>query len=354
MGKKRGKIGQHMSTDNTTSYHIPGFFIPHIAQYVSAGGADADLLYAAADIDRASFSPREHTVTEDQLYAFVKLAEKLSNEPAFGLEIGHRFNLGSFGLLSSALMSCATLRDVVQMLERYSVLVLPLLRFTSYETETELVLEITALASYPDLNQTIIEALLSCSTKMFPLLVGRHIPANRICCQFEAPPYANRFPAAMAREFSFGAEKNLICLKREYADLKLVTANSTDASSMMAECEKALIRSLQTKSLTDQVVDLVRYYLDTNPASHQIAQRLNMTERTLRRKLSEEGTNYRKLLAGIREDVAKYYLSQTKLQIGQIALKLGYGETSNFRSAFKIWTGMPPRDWRQNQRDDSR
>lgn len=337
-----------MPADNTTSHLIPGFFIPHMEEFVSARGGDAELLYVAANIDRASFLPREHTVTEDQLYAIVTSAKKLSNEPAFGLEIGHRFNLGSFGLLSSALMSCATLRDVVQMLERYSVLVLPLLRFSSFESETELVLEMTALASYPDLNQTIIEALLSCSTKMFPLLVGRHIGANRICCQFEAPPYANRFPAAMTQKFSFGAQKNLICLKREYADLKLVTANSTDASSMMAECEKALIRSQQTKSLTDKVVDLVRYYLDTNPTSHQIAQQLNMTERTLRRKLSEEGASYRKLLAGIREDVAKYYLSQTSLQIGQIALKLGYGETSNFRSAFKTWTGMPPRHWRQN------
>lgn len=327
--------------------------MPHIEEFAAAYGVDADLLYAAADIDRSSFAPAEHTVNEDKFYAFVMAAVKLSSEPAFGLEFGQRLSLGSFGLLSRALMSCATLRDVAQMLERYSVLALPMLRFISYETESELVLQVTALASYPYLNQAIIEALISCSARMFPLLVGRDIVADRIFCQFEAPPYANRFSTAMAKEFKFAAEKNLIYLKRGYADLKLVTANPTDALSTRGECERALIRSLQTQSLTDKVVDHVRYYLDTNPSSNEIALRLNMTERTFRRKLAEEGTSYRALLRGIREDVAKYYLEQTRLQIGQIAYKLGYGETSNFRSAFKNWTGMSPRGWRQNQQDDS-
>lgn len=340
-----------MTDNDATAFCIPGFFLPHIETFVASSGGDVDKLYAKAGIDRAAFMPLAHTVTEDQFYTIATTAAKLSNEPAIGLEIGQRFSLGSLGLVSQALMSCATLRDVAQMLERYSELINPLMRFSSYETESDFVLDITILSSYPDLNQMIFEAVISWSTSMLPLLLGREVTVDKISCQFEAPIYANKFLSSTARKFEFSAPKNLICIKRSYADLQLTTANPIDAASTTEECEKELTRSLQTKSLTDLVVEHLHNCMGKNPSSKEIAQQLNMTERTFRRRLAGEGTNYRSLVNDIRQELAKYYLRETHLQIAQIAFKLGYSDTSNFRNSFKSWTGMSPRAWRERELD---
>lgn len=318
--------------------------------FVAGAGGDVAALYAAANIEKGVFVPENDYLTEDQLYRLVCAARLKGNDPAIGFQIGAQFSIGSFGLLSRALMSCATLREVAQMLERYSVLVLPLVRFSSYETSKHFVVEVNALSRYPLLNQIIFEAIMACWDNIVMLLLGQRLTVDKISCCFEAHEHHQRYTEVLAREFEFAAQGNLICLKRENAALPLATANTIDAISTREQCERELIRSLQTRSLADKVRDLVRYYLDASPSSSEIATRLNMTDRSLRRKLAGEGASYRTLVQKVREEIAIYYLEETKLQVAEIALKLGYQETSNFRAAFKRWKGVSPRQWRQGSR----
>lgn len=328
-------------------YPIPGFFVPHIERYVTEMGGDARALYTAADLDRALFQPEEHSVSETQLHALIASARAQLDEPALGFEIGSRFSISSFGLLSRALMSCASLQEVARMLERYSVLVLPLVRFSTLERGQHSVVEVNALSRYPLLNQVIFEALLACWDKIVRLLVGQEVLIDRVVCSFDAPDHAQRYTELGVGKVEFSGERNLMFLRSEYASLALSTANPIDALATREACEKALIKSRQTRTLVEQVNDHLRYYLDTSPGSAEVAARLNMSERTFRRRLAEEGTSYRQLLNAVRRDIAIYYLEQTQLQVAVIALKLGYQETSNFRAAFKTWTGVSPRAWRQ-------
>ncbi len=339
-----------MTAFGASDYRIPGFFVPYVEKYVAGTGGDPSALYTAAGIKKGAFSPEQDYLSEDQLYRLVCAARAQNNDSAVGFEIGAQFSIGSFGLFSRALMSCATLREVAQMLERYSVLVLPLVRFSSYETATHFVVEINALSRYPLLNQSIFEAIMACWDNIVFLLLGQRLSVDRICCRFEKPEHYHRYIGTVAREFEFAAQRNQIYLKHSNVDLPLVTANPIDALSSREQCEKELIRSQQTRSLSDEVADLVRYYLDASPSSAEIAARLNLTDRTMRRKLAEEGASYRQLLQAVREEIALYYLQETKLQVAEIAVKLGYQETSNFRAAFKGWKGVSPRQWRQGQR----
>lgn len=336
-------------TSPRPGHRVPGLFVPHLEAFVAQTGADVDTLYAAAGISRGVFRADEDSLSEEQFYALVKQAESMSQEPAFGLVIGQQFNVGSFGLISRALMSCATLRDFARMLERYSVLVLPLVRFSTHETKEHFVIEVNAVSRYPDLNRLIFEAVISLSRKVTHLLAARNIVVLAVTCQFEAPAYAPVLRREVKGEFTFGAQQNRIYLQRTDADVELLTANPTDARVTMEECEKELLRSRQTQTLQDQVLGQIRYYLDTCPSSAEIAARLNMTDRTFRRRLASEGSSYRALLQSVRHEMATYYLEHTRLQVAQIAQKLGYAETSNFRAAFRSWTGVSPRQWRQSR-----
>lgn len=73
-----------------------------------------------------------------------------------------------------------------------------------------------------------------------------------------------------------------------------------------------------------------------------VAARLSMSKRTLQRRLEEEGGNYRALVNGTREDLARHYLTQTELSAGEIGFLLGFEDPNSFFRAFHDWTGTTP------------
>jgi AraC-like DNA-binding protein len=83
------------------------------------------------------------------------------------------------------------------------------------------------------------------------------------------------------------------------------------------------------------------------PDIDYVAERMNMSTRTLRRRLKDEGSSYRELLDEIRFGLAKEYLGKTNLSMEEICRLLGYSESGNFSHAFRRWSGQSPRQWRQ-------
>ena len=73
-----------------------------------------------------------------------------------------------------------------------------------------------------------------------------------------------------------------------------------------------------------------------------VARSLGMSERTLARKLSDEGLNFTEILQQLRRDLAVRYLDDHKLLVSKIAWLLGFRDVSAFTHGFKRWTGKTP------------
>jgi AraC-like DNA-binding protein len=73
---------------------------------------------------------------------------------------------------------------------------------------------------------------------------------------------------------------------------------------------------------------------------------MNLSERSLRRRLAGESTSYRQILDQVRETLARAYLSDTDLRVEDIAERLGYSDAANFSHAFRRWTGTAPGRYR--------
>ncbi len=84
-----------------------------------------------------------------------------------------------------------------------------------------------------------------------------------------------------------------------------------------------------------------------------LARALDLSTRTLRRRLAEQHTTCSDIIATWRIDTAKQLLRQTELPIRSIAMHLGYRHASNFERAFKRWTRLTPRTYRNRQVDDT-
>jgi AraC-like DNA-binding protein len=79
-----------------------------------------------------------------------------------------------------------------------------------------------------------------------------------------------------------------------------------------------------------------------------VAQRLGMSERTLERRLVDEGVNFSKVLQDLKATLAIRYLAEDDMPISRIAWLLGFEEVSSFSHACRRWTGKSPRELRRS------
>jgi AraC-like DNA-binding protein len=77
----------------------------------------------------------------------------------------------------------------------------------------------------------------------------------------------------------------------------------------------------------------------------EVAEKLNMTPRTLQRRLQAEGVVFRQLVESIRQHHAERLLLLNQKSIGEVSDLLGYSDVTNFSRAFRRWAGCSPRDY---------
>ncbi len=96
-----------------------------------------------------------------------------------------------------------------------------------------------------------------------------------------------------------------------------------------------MVKWLLMRSLTGGKLDI-----------RAVASTLGMSERTLQRRLTDEGTTFKQLLTQVRHELAREYLADPKLDIKEVAFLVGYEDQNSFYRAFRHWEGDTPSSWR--------
>jgi AraC-like DNA-binding protein len=107
--------------------------------------------------------------------------------------------------------------------------------------------------------------------------------------------------------------------------------------------------SIETTA-TERVVALLDELAGARPPFDEVAQRLAMSTRSLRRQLAAEGTSYQHLIDRLRRDEAVRRVARDAGQIKAIARTLGFSDPRGFRRAFQRWTGLTPQQFRERHR----
>jgi AraC-like DNA-binding protein len=113
---------------------------------------------------------------------------------------------------------------------------------------------------------------------------------------------------------------------------------------MISYCEEAISHRPRARESFRSTVENAVVPLLPHGKAHagEIARQLGVSQRTLARRLSEEGLTFSELLDNLRSDLANRHLADRDLAISQIAWLLGYRDVSAFSHAFKRWTGKAP------------
>ena len=166
-----------------------------------------------------------------------------------------------------------------------------------------------------------------------------------------APEDLAPFERLFGCEVRFGAPRTELVIPRPMLDIPLAKADPSLSSFFERHAEEMLRRMGARADATARVRRAISEALHGGDVSETyVSRRLGWSERTLRRRLGEEGTTFRQVLDDVRRELAQGWLVQSEMAIGEVAFLLGFSESSNFHRAFKRWTGQTPDEFRRSQR----
>ncbi|CAG7652487.1 helix-turn-helix domain-containing protein [Paenibacillus allorhizosphaerae] len=142
------------------------------------------------------------------------------------------------------------------------------------------------------------------------------------------------------------ATDNRLTLHRRDLDRPFISYNK----ELLEILTPVLDRSLDEQR-SRSIPEMVKWILKRNLTGGRldiraVASELGMSDRTLQRRLTDEGTTFKQLLSQARHEQAREYLADPKLDIKEVAFLIGYEDQNSFYRAFRLWEGDTPSNWR--------
>ncbi len=272
--------------------------------------------------------------------------------PEPGLLLGCNLTPGPFSVLNYLLQSSATLGDALNAAQRYQRLVGEGGELRVEQQHDRLTLLYSPLHPQHPATRMRVLAMMACWVRMMaPLLDDFRLLGVQF--RHAAPSDLAPYRSVFACPLRFAAADYTIALPRALGDAPLIPANPP-LQQLLRQHAEALLARLPSASLSARVIGLLGEQLaHGEPDRAQLARALHLSERTLQRRLAEEGCNYQQLLADTRRQLAERYLREGRLPAAEIALLLGYSEPSVFFRAFRQWTGLTPGEYRAQHASDA-
>jgi AraC-like DNA-binding protein len=148
----------------------------------------------------------------------------------------------------------------------------------------------------------------------------------------------------------FGQPENKFVFDASWLDSAPNFGNEITYSAILKLCNELMDEFQLRIGLVGKVREILLVNLMRPTSFSGVAEHLHMTTRTLRRKLQEEHTSFRKLVDELRACVAIKYLRDTDLSVEDIASALGFSDAANFRRAFRRWTQSAPYEFRERSK----
>ncbi|MCX2982922.1 AraC family transcriptional regulator [Halieaceae bacterium IMCC14734] len=278
----------------------------------------------------------------------LEAAVEATGDPGLPLRLGQRVGIDSYGTFGFALMSCANQRESIELLLRYGkVFFEP--TWESQEHDGGLLLLMSITQGTPAQQQLVTELCFSQLSFIGRSLLRAPIQGAEVHFTFPKPSNASIYQSILDAKITFGALRNQLFLPASVLDTPVKTANKSDHVVFHQQCEEMLRGLNSVEPITAAVRQLLIQSAGDFLDIAQVAERLHVSERTLRRRLEAESTSFRATFEEVRDLLAREYLAETELTVAEIAHLLDYSETVNFRRAFARWNGATPSQYRQHQ-----
>jgi len=303
-----------------------------------------------AGLPQNLFDQTRILVSTEELFALWRAIGEVSKDASIGVRLGTESSIARFHPMGLAALSTESFGAAINHMARYKRLSAP------EEILHEVVEDEWAIQFRWSLAVDIEPTILVEHCFAWVLTIAREGTGTRIKPLRVELVQPRNHTKALEKHFGCpvvcGASRNAIIFRAEDAAIPFVTRNAELLEMLAPQFDQELKARTADE---DHFIDLVRGAIQQRLTGHRpvvddVAKDLHMSSRTLQRRLQDVGSNYQRVLDEARHEMARYYLSNSVLELAEAAYLLGYEDANSFARAFRAWEGMPPKNWREAQR----
>jgi AraC-like DNA-binding protein len=290
-------------------------------------------------------TPEQHVSLSQELM-FLRNLRKASADPAVGLKVGACYPLTLFGIYGYALMSAATVMDALKLAYEFVEL-----SFAFYDHSMSFCGDNVVMSMGSNDYCADDSAMLNEREMIATLMILRGLMGDnfRLCSaslcsapQTSISEYEKYFQCPVI----FSAPENTLSFSADLLKTPILQCDSETAGLCIDRCERLKARLSEEYNIEYEVRELILLRPGYFPTIDELAIKLNMSGRTLRRKLTAHGIGYQKILDDLRFQLSREYLCSTNISVDQISILLGYSDAAHFSHAFRRWAGLAPSEFR--------
>lgn len=335
--------------DRATVADAEPVLVRHIVQEATRRGQNPAALCRGLGFDLADLDSPDFRISYTQTSQVVQRALRALEAPELGLRLGADFNLVSWGFCLIGLMAAPDSRAMLELALEFLPATGRFLSVDGIADDNGYTIEATPVFDDREVAEVLIE-----NTYAALVRVGRHAAGERfrpLAVEFrrEAPEDATPYESFFGCPVRFGADADRLIFPAEPMPIPTADARVARMSRQALALQRAGARA--ASELEEVIVRALRHNLRQPPSMQSIASSINLSERTLRRRLVEAGLSYASLLDGERMRRALSVLREEHLTLPQVAEAAGFADVRSLRRAVKRWTGRTPSQVRSTTED---
>lgn len=328
-----------------------GRFVLNMAHLATNYGVDSDELILISKKSSEELCD-ESCIVENVVYnAVIEKAVELTKDPFFGLHAGENLNLAAAGLISQITQSCETVKQALEYCCAFANLgcsALPM-KLEEQKDQYKLTLKPNKLweKQSPIALKHTAEGVLAFTIKEFHSLTRQKHSPIAIHLPWKGSADIKEYERIYACPVFFNKNEIALLLRKQDVEEKVISSDYTLLRILVAHAEEKSAQLVQQKGFSSIVKQsVVKLVKPEFPTIEMVASHLNISLRTMQRRLKEEGITYKEILDDLRKEFAITYLKRDDLSISDIAYLLSYSEISAFTRSFKRWTDESPKEYR--------
>ena len=310
------------------------------------GGSRTQFLELAG-IEPSLFDDSQARLSLDTYLRVVDAALAVSKDPAFGLHLGEHASPMMFDVIGHLAQNTATLRDSVHTMQRYAKLAADGHDPELIEDENQAAIRFPSLRGNWAAVRLTAEFTLTALLSSLRLFVGPEARPNSVSFAYEQPAYWAEYARVFGAPVSFACEVTEIAFPRAWLD-RAHGYPSSDLHALLVNRAEQLLGRLERDAALSERVTQILSTCDPRklPTMDAVARELQMSARSLRRKLAAEKVSYTELAERALANAAMRMLRESRTSIQETAFAMGFAAPAAFHRAFKRWTGMTPKQYR--------